>query len=172
MNGEIYLKFAENLLTKISDDIESQILYDKIELKNISKQIETINTSKITNFNNDINVINLIASIETIYAHLLNPSIAIDTRLDILDQDVSFNQYHLNSMNFSKNEQRNIIKMSSLIKQIINIMIKTRNLTSTQFKPTYPEGYYPVLSKTEMKSQKGGHMYNRKLNIIYLTKQL
>lgn len=178
MANTIFITFAKRLLMKISDDIENQIIANNNEIYDLAEQIEEIYETKIVDFNKEYEIMNMIASIETIYTYLLNPSFSITNRLDILDENILFTQYQLNGMNFSENEKKNIIQLSLLIKKILNLMIKSRNQSDRVIRKKFSEEYYPILFEQsrntrliKQRQQKGGHLYNKKLNIIYLTKQ-
>lgn len=179
MANTIFITFAKRLLMKISDDVENQIIANNNEIYDLAEQIEDIYETKIVDFNKEYEIMNMIASIETIYTYLLNPSFSITNRLDILDENRLLTQSQLDGMNFSEDEKKNIIQLSLLIKKILNLMIKSRNHSDRVIKKKFSEEYYPILFEQsrntrliKQRLQRGGHLYNKKLNIIYLTKQL
>jgi hypothetical protein len=162
-NPSPYMDFATALIDKISDDIEFVIIFDNKDLEKLTNELIKLHESKTVNFGSNDEVINLIQFTEELYSIMFDFS---QTNKDnLLDIKKPIPKQILKELDISKQNINKIVNMSRLIKILLNITLKQTRIQKEN--KSFQDDVYPVL----IVNQSGGHLYNNKLGIIYLTKQ-
>jgi len=160
-----FAEFAYSLIDKFSDDFETVINVNEKDMICVVKTMITLNQTTDADFTNESEIIYLVQMTEELYSILFD--LPKKDRDNLLDKTKPILTNVLDRLKISDTDKYRIIKLSPLIKHFLNILLKN-SMRQKSHKKIFPENSYPVMDKN---IQHGGHLYNNKLNVIYLTKQ-
>ena len=148
-------EFAVLMIYKLSDLLLSDIQMDNDDINHLARLID-----EVKQFDKQ-KVVLILDTARMLSSNLFDFPIFV--RDDILDvnKDVSERSSNYLEMKFAD--------YGRLVKYLVHLVVKSRIITHPNrfYKVKYPPQVYPV---PEIKPQVGGHLYNPKLGVIYITK--
>ena len=170
--------FAYAIINKFSDDFETTISVNEKDMISVVETMITLYHGKNVDFTDESEIVYLVQFTEELYSILFD--LPQKDRDNLLDKTKPILNDLFDRLKISYADKQKIIKLSPLIKHFLDILLKN-SLKQEPHKKIFQENSYPIMNKKIFQEnsypimnkniQQGGHLYNNKLNVIYLTKR-